>query len=378
MRTTTSRFRIVTSLLATAFVAAAIGVSASSAGNTALRTHRVAGAELTRASAPSAPRSPTAAGDNGRATVRWIAPKSVNGSPITAYLVWPYLGAKQQKARQFHSKATSQVITGLLNGRNYTFRVAARNAVGIGPKSSATPGVWTRWYPAKGATWQWQLTTPVNMTYKVGVYDIDMFDNTAQVVTKLHQLGHKVICYVDVGSWEDFRTDQAKFPASVRGADLDGFPDEKWLDIRKISVLQPIIKARFTMCKNKGFDAVEPDNVDGYTNDTGFPLTGAEQLTFNKMVAQLAHSMGLGVALKNDGDQVVSLVKYFDFELDEQCYEYSECGLFVPFIHAKPTPKAVFEVEYNEPTTAFCPVTKALGFSSMKKDLDLDASRTAC
>jgi len=38
----------------------------------------------------------------------------------------------------------------------------------------------------------------------------------------------------------------------------------------------------------------------------------------------------------------------------------------------------VFEVEYNEAPTAFCPTMRALGFSSMKKDLDLTAARQAC
>ena len=85
--------------------------------------------------------------------------------------------------------------------------------------------------------------------------------------------------------------------------------------------------------------------------------------------------MGLGVALKNDTDQVPQLVSAFDFELDEQCYEFMECGTLLPFIRAG---KAVFEVEYNEDPAQFCPTTKALGFSSMKKDLDLTAFREAC
>ena len=344
MRTTTLRFRSIASLITLGLVSAVITVASPA-------THLGAAG----ASVPSAPRSPTASAGNGRATVRWAAPVSTNGSPITAYLVWPYSGGKQLKARQFHSKATTQVITGLANGRGYTFRVAARNAVGIGPKSSASAAIWTRWYPKKGATWQWQLTGTVNTAVNVGVYDIDMFNNSAAVVAKLHHLGRKVICYVDVGSYESFRPDKAKFPASVLG---------------------PIMKARFTACKNKGFDAVEPDNVDGYDgNDTGFPLTGADQLRYNSWIARLAHSMGLGVALKNDVSQVPQLVTSFDFELDEQCYEYTECNTLTPFTRAG---KAVFEVEYNEAPAAFCPTMRALGFSSMKKDLDLTAARQAC
>jgi hypothetical protein len=374
MRTTTRRFRSTASLLAIGLIAAVLAVALPSTPHVA-SPRSVGAAELLRAAAPSAPRTPTARAGNGKAIVSWAAPASVNGSPIYAYLVWPYSGGKQLRAREFFSKKTSEVVTNLANGRSYTFRVAARNAVGIGPKSAATLGIWTRWYPSRGATWQWQLTTPVNTAVKVGVYDIDMFDNSAAVVQRLHQLGHKVICYVDVGSWEDFRPDEAKFPLSVRGATLDGFSNERWLDIRQISVLAPIIKARFTACKNKGFDAVEPDNVDGYENPTGFPLTAADQLRYNSWIAKLARSMGLGVALKNDTDQVSQLVTTFDFELDEQCYEYMECDTLSPFIRAG---KAVFEVEYNDDPAQFCPTTDALGFSAMKKNLDLDAFREAC
>ena len=375
MRTPTARSRILVTLVSLGLLAGAVtvGVSASR------RSHPPAGAggdpTLVRASAPSAPRSVSANGDNGKATVRWIAPANVNGSPVSTYIVWPYLAGRQQKAREFHSKATTEVVTGLLNGLSYTFRVAARNSVGIGPKSGASAATWTRWYPALHATWQWQLTTPVNTSVNVGVYDIDMFENSAAVVAKLHHLGRKVICYVDVGSWESFRADKSKFPASVLGSPLDGFNDERWLDIRQISKLAPAIKARFAACKAKGFDAIEPDNVDGYENDSGFPLTGADQLRYNSWIAHLAHSMGLGVALKNDLDQIPQLVTTFDFELDEQCYEYDECGTLTPFVRAH---KAVFEVEYNRTPAQFCATTKPLGFSSMYKHLDLDAFRQAC
>ena len=41
--------------------------------------------------------------------------------------------------------------------------------------------------------------------------------------------------------------------------------------------------ARFDLCRQKGFDAVEPDLVDGYIQTTGFPLTAADQLTYNRM-----------------------------------------------------------------------------------------------
>ena len=59
------------------------------------------------------------------------------------------------------------------------------------------------------------------------------------------------------------------------GKELDGWPGERWLDVRRWDVLEPILAARFDVCRQKGFDAVEPDNVDGYANESGFPLTAS-------------------------------------------------------------------------------------------------------
>ena len=86
--------------------------------------------------------------------------------------------------------------------------------------------------------------------------------------------------------------------------------------------------------------------------------------------------MGLGVALKNDGDQVARLVNTFDYELDEQCYEYSECGLLAPFIRAQQGGVRGRVQRAHDHRSAR--PAKALGFSSMKKNIDLDAPRTPC
>lgn len=230
------------------------------------------------------------------------------------------------------------------------------------------------WKPALHTSWQWQLSTPVDQSVNAQVYDIDMFDNSASVVASLHSKGRKVVCYVDVGTWENWRPDAGKFPASVKGLN-NGWPGEKWLDIRRITTLGPILTARLDLCAAKGFDAVEPDNVDGYSNTTGFPLTYTDQINFNTFIASEAHKRGLSVALKNDLDQVSDLLPKFDWSLDEQCFEYQECSSLVPFIQAG---KAVFEVEYNLPTSNFCTQANGLNFNSMKKRLALDAWRQPC
>ncbi|MFF6956803.1 endo alpha-1,4 polygalactosaminidase [Streptomyces sp. NPDC008317] len=230
------------------------------------------------------------------------------------------------------------------------------------------------WHPRARTPWQWQLSGTVDTSVDVPVYDIDGFENGAEVVRTLHAAGRKVICYINVGAWESFRPDSGKFPASVRG-EGDGWDGERWLDIRRVDVLRPLMAARFDMCREKGFDAVEPDLMDGYANTTGFPLTAAQQITYNRMIADLAHERGLAVGLKNDVGQVATLVRYFDFAVNEECAQYDECAQMAPFIAAD---KPVFHVEYKLKTGQFCSQARKLGLSSMVKHLSLDAWRDPC
>jgi len=69
--------------------------------------------------------------------------------------------------------------------------------------------------------------------------------------------------------------------------------------------------------KEKGCDGVEPDNVDGYTNDTGFNLTSNDQIQYNKFLANEAHQRGLSIGLKNNLDQIEVLEPFFDFAVNE-------------------------------------------------------------
>jgi len=135
------------------------------------------------------------------------------------------------------------------------------------------------------------------------------------------------------------------------------------------------MQARLDLCQSKGFDAVEFDNVDGYQNRTGFPLTGADQLRYDVFLANQAHVRGMSAVLKNDLGQVRGLVPYFDFSLNEQCFQYGECNKLTPFIDAG---KAVFGVEYRGDPADFCPQANALNFNFLKKKLSLRAWRVAC
>jgi hypothetical protein len=254
--------------------------------------------------------------------------------------------------------------------------VVVAAAVGIalavaGPGSAAK----RIWRPAPDTTWQWQLSGRLDRSVRAQMFDIDLFDTSASVVARLHAGGRRVVCYVSAGSFERGRPDAASFPATVLGRPLEGYPDERWLDIRRLDVLGPIMERRLDLCRRKGFDGVEADNVDGYANPTGFPLTGADQLAYNRFLARAAHARGLSIGLKNDLDQVRALEPSFDWALNEQCFQYDECDRLLPFVRAG---KAVFTVEYSLPTSAFCARARRLGFMSMRKRASLDAWRRPC
>lgn len=231
--------------------------------------------------------------------------------------------------------------------------------------------------PTVRTSWQWQLSGTVSTAVRAHMYDIDMFEATPALVRHLHAQGREVVCYIDAGSWERWRPDAGRFPRSVIGRAMQGGPGERWLDIRRLGALGPLLEWRIERCAAKGFDGVEFDNVDGYQAPTGFHLTAADQLRFNVWLANHAHRAGLAVALKNDPDQVRTLEPYFDMELDEQCFQHSECRLLLPFIrHGKP----VFEVEYGRlaRSGSFCVRANALGFESLRKHLALGPWRIPC
>ncbi len=228
-----------------------------------------------------------------------------------------------------------------------------------------------RWHPKPTtAAWQWQLQGKIDTTIDAGVYEVDGFEVPGRTVARLHRLRRKAICYLDVGSWESYRPDADRFPQAVLGSVYEGYPDERWLDIRRIDLLAPILRHRFDLCRRKGFDAVEPDNMAGYENRTGFPLTAGDQLRFNRWVAREVRRRGMAAALKNDPGQVTQLVGSFDFAVVEECFAYDECGRFSPFVAAG---KRVFVAEYAEPLTAICAQAERLRFSVVRKDYDLFA-----
>ena len=244
----------------------------------------------------------------------------------------------------------------------------------VAPAAAAGP----RWTPATGTSFQWQLDTPVDLREEADVYDIDLFDNDVETVERLHALGRRVVCYISVGTVEAWRPDADTFPSEVVGKPYDGWPGERWLDIRKLKLVGPVLKRRLDLCRDRGFDGVEPDNVDAYKNDTGFPIRRWHQLRFDRWLARQAHRRGLSIGLKNSPRLARKLVKKFDWMLTEECFDQGWCSRTRPFVEEG---KAVFAVEYTDTGVDFeraCRRAPALGLHLLLKDRDLDAWRRTC
>jgi len=256
---------------------------------------------------------------------------------------------------------------------------ATQVASDIGPASTAPATAVPTSAIRPGMTWQWQLEgTPLDETVDADVFDVDLFETDPATVQRLHAAGRKTICYMSAGTWEEWRPDAGAFPEDVIGRQYEEWPGERWLDIRQIDRLAPLLIARLDLCVAKGFDAVEPDNVDGYDNDTGFPLTAEDQLNFNRWIAGEAQKRGLSVGLKNVPDLARELSPHFDWALTEDCFAEGWCDQLRPFVDAG---RAVLAAEYTDTGVDLedvCEEAAALGFSVILKNRDIDGFRASC
>lgn len=238
-------------------------------------------------------------------------------------------------------------------------------------------GTW--WRPGVDVTWSWQIQGDLNDAYDVDVYDVDLFDVSSVQIADLQAADRRVLCYFSAGSWEEWRADAAAFPVAARGQTLSGFPDERWLDIRRQDVFDAMA-ARLDLAVTKGCDGVEPDNVTGWSNATGFALSADDQLAFTRNLFNAAHDRGLAVALKNGLDQVAELVEYADLSVNEQCHEYAECDVLQPFLDAgKPILNAEYLAAYRIDPESVCGPALIADIRTLVLDTELDDSfRVAC
>jgi hypothetical protein len=276
---------------------------------------------------------------------------------------WRYINGAtgRKRARGISVRRAAKVQPG---------KPGAAPGAGATPGAGAAPGAGGRWIPPAGLTWYWQLFGTLNYDRNAQAYDVDPASFPGQdVAGNLHARGKRAICYVNVGATEAFRNDLGSVPASSRGSELADWPGEFWLDVRDPSV-RSVMAARFRTCAALGFDAVEPDNMDGYANQSGLSFTAADQLAYNLWIADQVHALGMAVFQKNDSDQVAALQPSYDGAIVEQCNQSNECGKFSPYVAAG---KPVLAAEYSD-TAGNCATNAALGIRTAQFSSTLDGT----
>ena len=301
---------------------------------------------------------------------------------------------------------------------------ASCTTAGCAAPVPCNPAAGPCWTPTVGLRWQYQLQGSHNSSggcnfaatggINVGisavpasggtavrpqVFDIDVqtdgfctggtiTQENGAAVAAIHANGGRAICYVDAGTAENFRPDYQDYVTfnnqtggALFGKPVGGFRNEFWLNINNNAGQRTFILAqvgkRVDRCVANGFDAVEFDNVDAYQNKTGLTISSDTQLLFNTSLANLAHSKGLTVGLKNELGQANELRPWYDFAVNEQCFQYRECNYPPPGLAGwTAAGVAVFNVEYK---SLKCAQAATFSISSMLKTVDLfDLPWTPC
>lgn len=219
-------------------------------------------------------------------------------------------------------------------------------------------------------TWDWQLSA-VNLNVDVDVIDLDPDAVSSAQIAALKARGIDTIAYISVGTLENWRSDAGAFPGSVIGKIYGDWPDERFLDIRDRETLLPLMEARFRAAADKGFVAIEPDNMDVYTNDSGFAVSKRDTVLYVLDLAEIAHGMDLQIGQKNVPELVPDFVDFLDFMIAEDCFADGWCGQTLPYIEAG---KPVFAAEYDDTGVDFgaaCTYANSVGISMVLKDRDL-------
>ncbi|KAI9506354.1 glycoside hydrolase superfamily, partial [Coemansia spiralis] len=244
------------------------------------------------------------------------------------------------------------------------------------------------WQPTAGTTWQIELLYALNDTsIDVDVYDIDLFTNSASTISSLHSAGRKVICYFDAGALGTWEPDVSEFEVSDLGSVMNGWPDEKWLNITSPNV-RIIMAKRLDLAQQKGCDGVDPDNVDAYNNGNGLGLTQDDAIDYINWMAGEAHARGLSIGLKNALAVIDSVIDNMQWSVDELCVQYNECSKLFAFTKRN---MPVFHIEYPKGSsvnnndgvtsaqkTAACAFDTSNSFSTLIKNILLDNWRETC
>ncbi len=231
---------------------------------------------------------------------------------------------------------------------------------------------------AQSIPWDWQLTGPFDLSADVEAINLDPVDHSKADIAALNTRGITTICYTSVGTIEDWRDDRGAFPETVIGRPYYEGADERFLDIRQIDVLVPLMAARFQRCKDMGFVAIDPDNQDIYENNPGMQISAADTVTYLKALAEVAHEMGLEIEQKNTPGLTPDLVGTMDFIVAEGCHFYDWCDGVQAYNDAGKPVYAVEIVDAETDLAAMCQFAAALNLRFIFKDEDMSAGLQFC
>lgn len=232
------------------------------------------------------------------------------------------------------------------------------------------------WQPETGRSFDWYLGTPgLQDQFSTEVVDVDAFETSKEVVNALHQQGKKVLAYLSVGTLEEGRPDGALVPRELIGNIYPAWPQERWVDIRQIDKIKPWVLSRLNMIVQKGFDGIEPDNVDGYEQtNTGFPISVGDTKKYLSFLITEAHQRQLSIGQKNIPDLSAEFATRFDWALCEDAFFQGWQDSMHAYIAVN---KPVFAVEYTDHmtqsyfNTQVCPKAASLHYFSILKNRDL-------
>ena len=196
------------------------------------------------------------------------------------------------------------------------------------------------WYPPHLASdhrpmrWDWQIgrVTPLQRTGRqaVDIYDIDGFLTTRAEVTAIKTtwraatLPHPrdgLLPGPGLGGLPPGRELGASRRATL-GDVYYGYPEERWVDLRQLDALKPMLRERIAMCARKGFDAVELDDIDSFDppSTTGFWLTPGDAENFLAYAFNEVHRYGMTALWKNSPYLSWWGREYADGAVVEECY----------------------------------------------------------
>lgn len=240
------------------------------------------------------------------------------------------------------------------------------------PTASAQPPV-----PPPGTGWAWQLSGKL-VPRPVPVWDIDLFNTTAEQIASFKAQGKFVICYMEAGTYLKERPDAAKFPKEAIGPKMADW-DDVYVDTRHPGV-RAVMLERLKLAKSKGCDGYEPDVLDAhsvakYRTWAGYPKTAAgkkqaeaDGLAYIKWLTEQGRALGLRTGIKNMPEWASVMAPLVDFAVVEECLPYNECGALAAYTKLG---KPVFHAEYTKRTAAKCATAAKYGLSTIFTDMNL-------